>query len=98
MIVYLQMANLGILLMIKGSGILIGCCFNKTAFSMWVLWKTDYTQQLMKVIEALYDKDRGWYEGRYGSERCLERQMTSYTNSMVLESLLYKAKAYLSSR
>ena len=64
----------------------------KAAFSMWVLWKTDYTQQLMKVIEALYDKDRGWYEGRYEASGAYERQMTSYTNAMVLESLLYKAK------
>ena len=59
---------------------------------MWVLWNTNYTQQLMKIIEALFDKDRGWYEGRYEASGAYERQITSYTNAMVLESLLYKAK------
>jgi hypothetical protein len=63
----------------------------RSAFGMWVLWKTHYTDELMKVIEALYDSDRGWYEGRYESTGAYEEIITLSTNSMVLEALFYKS-------
>lgn len=64
-------------------------------FGLWVLWDTTYTDQLMKVTEALFDKDRGWYEGRYETSGAYERLISSHTNAMVLESLLYKTRGKL---
>ncbi|REL25338.1 DUF3131 domain-containing protein [Thalassotalea euphylliae] len=62
----------------------------KAAFSMHMLWDTDYTYKLMLVIEELYDAKRGWYEGRYESTGGYEEAISSSTNATVLEALLYK--------
>lgn len=67
----------------------------RAAFGMWVLWDTPYTTELMKIIEALFDKDRGWYEGRYEASGAYERIITSNTNAMVLEVLLYKMRGQI---
>lgn len=64
----------------------------RVVFGMWVLWDTPYTAALMKITEALFDKERGWYEGRYETSGAYERVITSSTNAMVLESLLYKSR------
>lgn len=62
----------------------------KAAFGMWGLWRTPYTKRLMKIVEELYDVDRGWYEGRYERNGGYERTITSSTNAMVLQTLAYK--------
>jgi len=62
----------------------------KAAFSMHILWNTDYTYKLMLIIEELYDAKRGWFEGRYESSGGYEEAISSSTNATVLEALLYK--------
>lgn len=68
----------------------LGLVSTKAVFGLWVLWDTDYTDRLMDVTRSLFDKDRGWYEGRYEATGAYERAITASTNAMVLESLLYK--------
>jgi hypothetical protein len=67
----------------------------RAVFGLWVLWDTPYTNELMKITEALFDKDRGWYEGRYEASGAYERIITSHTNAAILEVLLYKTKGKL---
>ncbi|HYF04421.1 MAG TPA: DUF3131 domain-containing protein, partial [Patescibacteria group bacterium] len=62
----------------------------KAAFGMWVLWRTNYTDQLISVINTLFDAKRGWYEGRSEITGKAETALTLSTNAMVLESLLFK--------
>jgi hypothetical protein len=62
----------------------------RVVFSMWVLWDTPYTQELMKITEALHDKNKGWYEGRYEASGAYEPILTLSTNAAILEALLYK--------
>ncbi len=67
----------------------------RAVFGMWALWKTKYTTKLMSAVEHLYDKDRGWYEGRYERTAGYDGTITCSTNSMVLQALLYKTKGRL---
>lgn len=62
----------------------------KAVFGMWVLWNTEYTDQLMKITRSMYDAKRGWYEGRYEKSGAYDRTITLSTNALVLEALLYK--------
>lgn len=62
----------------------------KAAFGMWVLWKTDYTDELVKVIACLADPKRGWLEGRHERSGGWEQIVTLSTNATVLETLWYK--------
>jgi hypothetical protein len=62
----------------------------KAAFGMWVLWRTGYTDQLISLINTLFDAKRGWYEGRSEATGKAETAITLSTNSTVLESLLFK--------
>lgn len=63
----------------------------RAAFGMWSLWRTGYTSRLMQAVEELYDKDRGWYEGRYEQTGAHEKTITSSTNCFVLEALAHKS-------
>lgn len=63
---------------------------SRAAFGLWALWKTDYTDSLLGVVNALSDPGRGWYEGRFESTGGYEYVVTSTTNAVVLEALLYK--------
>jgi hypothetical protein len=67
----------------------------RVAFQMWVLWKTDYTRRLMTLVKALYDPQRGWYEGRYERSGAYEKNISLKTNAGVLEALLYKQQGKL---
>jgi len=67
----------------------------KAAFGIWALWKTPYSDKLIKVVSSLYDLDRGWYEGRNELTGKYEEAITCSTNALVLESLLYKVKGKL---
>ena len=64
----------------------------RAAFGLWALWKTDYTSQLIGVLDTLYDPERGWYEGRYERTGGYEETITCATNAVILEALLYKAQ------
>ncbi len=67
----------------------------RAAFGMWSIWKTDYTDCLMKVVECLNDTTKGWYEGRREKTGGYMKIITSSTNTTVLESLLYKVQGKL---
>ncbi len=64
----------------------------RASFGMWVLWKTRYTDQLIDIISCVYDPERGWYEGRLEKTGGYMKIITSTTNAMVLEALLYKVE------
>jgi hypothetical protein len=61
----------------------------RAAFGMWALWKTDYINTLMSSTRMLNDPARGWFEGRFEKTGGPERTISSTTNAMVLEALLY---------
>ncbi|MFP4389536.1 MAG: DUF3131 domain-containing protein, partial [Desulfococcaceae bacterium] len=67
----------------------------KAAFGMWALWKTRYTDELMKIVSCLYDPERGWYEGRRERTGGYVKICTLPTNAAVLEALLYKVQGKL---
>lgn len=67
----------------------------RVAFQMWVLWKTDYTDKLLTLVQELYDPERGWYEGRYELTSSYEKSISLQTNAGVLQALLYKANGKL---
>ncbi|GAL06653.1 hypothetical protein JCM19237_2750 [Photobacterium aphoticum] len=70
----------------------------RVAFQMWALWKTDYTDRLLTLVQELYDPNRGWYEGRYELTSAYEKTISLQTNAGVLEALLYKANGKLYQR
>ncbi|WP_176442311.1 DUF3131 domain-containing protein [Noviherbaspirillum humi] len=63
----------------------------KAAFAMWAVWPTGYTDELIKVVQSLYDPERGWYEGRLEKSGAIQENITLSTNAAVLESLMFKA-------
>lgn len=67
----------------------------RAAFGMWALWPTPYTDQLIEVVQSLYDKERGWYEGRLEASGAPQPNITLSTNAAVLEALLFKLKGQL---
>ena len=67
----------------------------KAAFPMWALWKTPYTDRLMKIVSCLHDPGTGWYEGRWERTGGYIKLATVGTNAAVLESLLYKVQGKL---
>ncbi|MGE4239237.1 DUF3131 domain-containing protein [Ramlibacter sp.] len=67
----------------------------RAAFAMAALWPTDYTRELMRSVQYLYDPDRGWYEGRFEAGGAPQDNITLSTNAAVLEALLFKAKGVL---
>lgn len=64
----------------------------RAAFGMWALWPTTYTDKLIEVIQSMYDKERGWFEGRLELSGAPQQNITLSTNAVVLESLLFKLK------
>jgi len=67
----------------------------KAVFGMWALWKTRYTDELMKVVDCLGDPKRGWLEGRHERSGAWENLVTLSTNAVVLEALWYKTTGKL---
>lgn len=67
----------------------------RVAFQMWALWKTDYTERLITLVQELSHPQRGWYEGRYEISSAYEKSITLKTNAGVLEALLYKVNGKL---
>ena len=64
----------------------------RAVFGLWALWRTRYTDELMRTSRELYDPQRGWFEGRYERTGGYEPTISCTTNAMVLESLLYKVE------
>ncbi|ABZ78534.1 conserved hypothetical protein [Shewanella halifaxensis HAW-EB4] len=67
----------------------------RVAFQMWALWRTEYTTQLLTLVQEMYHPQRGWYEGRYESSSAYEKSITIKTNAGILEALLYKQNGKL---
>ena len=61
----------------------------RAAFGMWALWKTDYTQTLMRTARLLNDPAKGWFEGRFEKTGGPEPTLSGTTNAVVLEALLF---------
>ncbi|WP_237468037.1 DUF3131 domain-containing protein [Vibrio stylophorae] len=70
----------------------------RAVFQMWALWDTEYTDQLMLLVQSLYQADRGWYEGRYEHSSAYEKSISLQTNTAVLTALLYKQQGKLYQR
>jgi hypothetical protein len=66
-----------------------------TAFGMWGLWNTLYTDGLIQLVGTLYDQERGWFEGRREKDGGYERTITCTTNAVILEVLYYKTHGKL---
>src|SRR5215510_5044035 len=62
----------------------------RAAFGLWGLWKTDYTDRLIEVVNQLFNPEVGWYEGRREQTGGYEYSITCTTNAVILETLLYK--------
>jgi hypothetical protein len=61
----------------------------RAAFGMWALWKTGYTHSLIEATRMLNDPAKGWFEGRFEKTGGPETTVSSTTNAVVLEALLY---------
>ncbi len=70
----------------------------RAVFGLWALWRTAYTDELMRGTRHLYDPQKGWFEGRYEATGGYERTISCTTNAIVLESLLYKLQGKLFGR
>jgi hypothetical protein len=62
----------------------------RAVFGMWALWKSDYTQRLMEAVQTLQDPGQGWFEGRLERTGGPEPTLSSTTNAVVLEALLFR--------
>lgn len=67
----------------------------KAAVGMWALWKDDYTDLLFQSVSALYDPQRGFYEGLYENGTGVINTYTANNNGIILEALLFKVQGKL---
>lgn len=70
----------------------------RAVFGLWALWRTAYTDALMRSTRDLYDPQRGWFEGRSERTGGYDQTISCTTNAIVLESLLYKVQGKLFGR
>ncbi len=68
----------------------------KTAFGWYVLFDDEYSNLLFENVKELYDKEKGWYAGRYENSGKPNKAITANTNGVILEALNYKRKGKLS--
>jgi hypothetical protein len=61
----------------------------KAALGWSTLYETPYTALLRRQLEGLWDRERGWYAGRYEESGEANRALTANTNGIVLQSLCY---------
>jgi len=66
----------------------------KASFGMYALYRTDYTQSLMKRIASLQGKD-GWYAGYYEKDGKVNSALTCNTNAVILDALRFIEKGPL---
>ncbi len=70
----------------------------KAAFSLAALFPNDpYSEVLLEKVESAYDAERGWYSGVF-ERGGYNKSLTSNTNGIVLETLLYKMYGSLHER
>lgn len=62
----------------------------KSALGWHVLFDTQYTGQLMDVVDGLRAPAKGWFSGRYEADKSVNKSLTANTNGIVLESLHYR--------
>lgn len=61
----------------------------KAAIGWHALYGSDYTKRLVDNVASLFDKDAGWYSGRYERTGQPNKAITANTNAIVLEALCY---------
>lgn len=62
----------------------------KAVIGWHMLYRTPYTTKLIKAIEDLYDRDKGWFSGRYEVSNEINTSITCNTNAIILEAICYK--------
>lgn len=63
-----------------------------TAFAMYALFPNEpYTHELFQTVTDLYNPQLGFYEGFYEKSGGRENNQTASTNSVILQSILYRA-------
>jgi hypothetical protein len=62
----------------------------RAAVAMDALWPSPAATAARRAVEALYDGERGWFEGRYELSGGHETTRTAATNAAVLEATLYR--------
>jgi len=63
-----------------------------TAFAMYALFPNEpYTRELWQAVTDLYNPQLGFYEGFYENSGDRENNQTASTNSLILQSILYRA-------
>ncbi len=67
----------------------------KTAYAWATLYDDKYSKVLLKNLEGLSNKDKGWYSGRYDSDASINETLTANTNAVILECINYKMKGPL---
>ncbi len=63
----------------------------KSVFGWSALFPTAYTESLLPEVFPLNDPKRGWFTGRFESNREANGAITTNTNAVVLESLHFRA-------
>ncbi len=71
------------------------CVSVSAAFSLWSLFKSHFTDVLIKTLKEVYDKNGGWYVGTYEQDGAINRAISLRDNALILEALLFKAKGPL---
>jgi hypothetical protein len=62
----------------------------KAVMGWHMLYRTPYTTTLVKAIEDLYDRDKGWFSGKYEVSGKVNASITCNTNAIILEAICYK--------
>ena len=67
----------------------------KAAFGWMVLFDDQYAQFVFEKVKNLYDRNRGWYVGKYENSNKTNKTITASTNGLILEALNYKVRGKL---
>lgn len=62
----------------------------KAVVGWHMLYRTPYTETMMSSIAELFDKDKGWYSGRYEKGNKINGSITCNTNAIIIEAITYK--------
>ncbi len=67
----------------------------KAAFAWATLYDDDYSKVLLKNLQGLNNKQKGWYAGKYDKNGEINKALTANTNGIILECLSYKKRGPL---
>ena len=67
----------------------------KAAFAWATLYNDEYTKVLKDNLNGLFDKNKGWFAGRYDKDSKINRALTANTNGVILECISYKTNGPL---